>query len=102
MIDLFAFLGGDPGKLLNNFGSTGTTGDVPYEETEQERDLAEFVSVVLADTEEVWADIFRKEGLTYEEPTLVRYMGSVQSACGVAESAVGPFYCPGIGSFTSI
>lgn len=55
----------------------------------------QFVSVVLADTEDVWNDIFRKKGLQYKEPKLVLFNGAVNSACGRAGSAVGPFYCPG-------
>lgn len=66
-----------------------------YEQTAEEQELAEFVSVVLADTEEVWGEIFQQQGMTYTDPTLVLYSGSVDSACGTATSAVGPFYCPG-------
>jgi predicted metalloprotease len=54
----------------------------------------EFVSVVLADTEDVWNQLFRERGRTYKEPTLVLFSGRVQSACGLASAAVGPFYCP--------
>jgi predicted metalloprotease len=57
--------------------------------------LKDFVSVVLADTEDTWSAIFRQAGRTYEEPTLVLFSGSVNSACGLAQAAVGPFYCPG-------
>lgn len=93
---IITFLGGDPGVVLNNLGGTGTPGDpAPYEETQQEKDLSDFVSVVLADTEQVWSDIFEEKGMDYKEPTLVLYTDTVQSACGVAQSAVGPFYCPG-------
>ncbi|WP_172373584.1 KPN_02809 family neutral zinc metallopeptidase [Sporosarcina jiandibaonis] len=92
---IITFMGGNPGEILNNLGATGTDQNVPYEQTEEEKELAEFVSVVLADTEEVWTNLFAKEGMTYKEPKLVLYSGSVQSACGVAGSAVGPFYCPG-------
>ncbi|MBN8202086.1 KPN_02809 family neutral zinc metallopeptidase [Bacillus sp. NTK034] len=92
---LFTFLGGDPGELLGNMAGTDSGTVVPYEESEQEKELADFVSVVLADTEEVWTEIFEEQGLQYEEPTLVLYSGSVQSACGAASSSVGPFYCPG-------
>ncbi|MBO1911267.1 zinc metallopeptidase, partial [Microvirga sp. 3-52] len=81
--------------VLNDLGATGTDQNVAYEETEEEKELVEFVSVVLADTEEVWSGLFAEEGLTYKEPKLVLYSDSVQSACGVAGSAVGPFYCPG-------
>ncbi|OMP68449.1 KPN_02809 family neutral zinc metallopeptidase [Domibacillus epiphyticus] len=90
---LFTLLGGNPEELLG--GISGTDSGTPYEETDQERELSEFVSVVLADTEEVWTEIFLKEGLEYEKPALVLYSGSVQSACGAAGSSVGPFYCPG-------
>jgi predicted metalloprotease len=53
-----------------------------------------FVSVVLADTEDVWNDIFKQHGKTYEEPKLVLFKNVAESACGRASSAVGPFYCP--------
>jgi hypothetical protein len=56
--------------------------------------MTEFVSVVLADTEDTWKSLFRQTGETYVEPKLVLYSGSVESACGFARSAVGPFYCP--------
>lgn len=93
---LVAFLGGDPGVILDQLGGAGgTTSDQPYEATQEEEELAEFVSVVLADTEEVWTEVFAEEGMEYVEPTLVLYTGSVESACGTAGAAVGPFYCPG-------
>ncbi len=60
-----------------------------------EQELADFSSVVLADTEDTWNELFRQMGRTYREPALVLYSGAVQSACGFAQSAVGPFYCPG-------
>jgi predicted metalloprotease len=85
--------GGNPTDLLN--GITGSNTSIPYEQTAEEQELSEFVSVVLADTERVWTELFKQEGLEYEEPTLVLYTQSVQSACGQAGSAVGPFYCPG-------
>lgn len=92
---LFTFLGGDPGELLGNMAGSDSGTSVPYEESEHEKELADFVSVVLADTEEVWTELFEEQGLQYKEPTLVLYSGSVQSACGTASSSVGPFYCPG-------
>ncbi len=55
---------------------------------------AEFISVVLADTEETWREIFRKRGEAYVPPVLVLFDGATQSACGVGRSEVGPFYCP--------
>ena len=60
----------------------------------EEQQLAEFVSVVLADTEQAWQTIFAQSGKQYEEPVLVLFSQRVASACGTASSAVGPFYCP--------
>jgi predicted metalloprotease len=57
-------------------------------------ELRDFVSVVLADTEDVWQQVFRGAGQTYEVPKLVLFSETVESACGFAESATGPFYCP--------
>ncbi|WP_033543569.1 KPN_02809 family neutral zinc metallopeptidase [Planococcus sp. CAU13] len=98
LVLIITFLGGDPGILLDGMDGNGTNSTInpgePYEATEQEQELAEFVSVVLADTEEVWTKVFAEEGMQYEEPTLVLFTDSVQSACGTAGSAVGPFYCP--------
>lgn len=92
MLLIVMFLGGDPSDILSNM--TASPSNTEYVETEQDKELAEFVSVVLADTEEVWTEVFEKEGLVYREPILVLYSGSVQSACGMAGAAVGPFYCP--------
>jgi uncharacterized protein len=58
-------------------------------------ELADFVSVVLADTEDTWRELFAAGGARYREPRLVLFSGQVRSACGFAEAAVGPFYCPG-------
>jgi predicted metalloprotease len=66
----------------------------PYSGSPEENRLSEFVSVVLADTEDTWQGLFRSMGKTYEEPKLVLFSGAVQSACGFASAAVGPFYCP--------
>ena len=68
--------------------TVGTSG-VPADDPQ-----AEFISVVLKDTEEVWSDIFRERGSDYPEPTLVLFTQATQSACGVGQSAMGPFYCP--------
>ncbi len=65
-----------------------------YVPSEAENELADFVSVVLADTEDTWSDIFAAAGSRYEKPVLVLFSGAVQSACGFAQAAVGPFYCP--------
>jgi hypothetical protein len=66
----------------------------PYQESPQEAALREMTAVVLADTEETWNAILPQYGVQYREPTLVLFDGLVQSACGTAESAMGPFYCP--------
>ena len=60
----------------------------------QEDELKQFVGVVLAKTEDVWSDVFQKNGRQYREPTLVLFTDQVRSACGIAGSATGPFYCP--------
>lgn len=93
--------GGDPNTIFNdntNIGGVNTPGSSYYEGTtpisQEERELADFVSIVLADTEDTWNEIFAAENLDYREPTLVLFSGAVESACGFAQAAVGPFYCP--------
>ncbi len=76
-------------------GGGGSTAQQGQEFSQQEQQQAEFVSVVLADTEDTWKEIFRQQGAAYREPTLVLFTGRVNSACGMASAAVGPFYCPG-------
>ena len=96
IVIIITLLGGNPEDLMGNLGSSDqSNSSVPYEESEQEKELADFVSVVLADTEKVWAEIFQENGMDYVEPTLVLYTDSVNSACGAAGASVGPFYCPG-------
>ncbi|HNZ82074.1 MAG TPA: neutral zinc metallopeptidase [Sedimentibacter sp.] len=87
-------MGGDPSQLLGNSAFINPAPS-QYVESEEENELAEFASVVLAETETVWDDLFEKEGLEYQYPTLVLYTDYVQSACGNATSQTGPFYCPG-------
>jgi len=90
------YFGQDPSVVLNSVQSPPTQEEQgPYQESPDEARLREFVSVVLADTEEAWGEIFAAAGRTYERPKLVLFSGAVQSACGFAEAAVGPFYCPG-------
>jgi predicted metalloprotease len=67
----------------------------PMESPGGNNELSEFVAVVLADTEDVWGMLFQQMGRTYEEPPLVLFTGTVESACGLAQAASGPFYCPG-------
>lgn len=89
-------MGQDPTQLLQQMGDTGQTSDEPYISSEKEDQLMEFVGVVLKDNEDVWNELFPEQlGRNYVEPDLVVFTGGVQSACGMASSATGPFYCPG-------
>lgn len=90
-------LGGDPREVLNMMEPQQATTETvsEYQPTAHEKELTEFVSVTLADTEDVWHKLFENSGLTYREPTLVLFNGAAESACGFAQSATGPFYCPG-------
>ena len=92
---IITLLGGDPSQILENIFQPGTEIVSNYSATSEEEELADFVSVVLAETEDVWKDQFKKEGLSYTDSKLVLYTGSIQSACGAAGSSTGPFYCPG-------
>lgn len=96
LIVIALLMGADPMQLLQQVGTTSMSSDQGGQvATNPEEDkLAEFVSVVLASTEDVWVDQFRREGMTYQVPKLVLFTGQVQSACGIAGSATGPFYCP--------
>lgn len=88
------FLGIDVTPLLQDTAATPRSG--PVEMTEQDRAAGEFVSVVLADTEDIWAQVFADQiGRSYDPATLVLYKGVTASPCGNASGATGPFYCPG-------
>lgn len=95
VILLIYFLGGDPSQIMNTSQLDDHTTTSSYQGTAEENELAQFVSVVLAETEDVWTQLFLEDGLTYKYPKLVIYTGSVQSACGFSSAATGPFYCPG-------
>jgi hypothetical protein len=99
-------LGVDPGTLLQLVGGNGPAETYPASrpaqppQQQQQRAAADdplkrFVGQVLAETEDTWRDVFRQLGRSYEDPHLVLYSGATQSACGFAQAAVGPFYCPG-------
>ncbi len=88
-----ALTGTNPTDSINSAPppeSTGTVGSDTLENDPQ----AQFVSVVLKDTEDVWNEVFRERGADYREPVLVLFTNATQSACGVGQSAMGPFYCP--------
>ncbi|MDP2111077.1 MAG: neutral zinc metallopeptidase [Thiobacillus sp.] len=89
------YFGVDPAVVLNQAGNPAPTQEeqaVAFS-PEEER-LKDFVSVVLADTEDVWGALFQRSGQRYSPPKLVLFSGAVESACGFAEAAMGPFYCP--------
>ena len=89
---IFTLLGGNPMDIINSGGPTQEQ-QTPYVATAEEEELVEFVSVILHDTEVVWEELLTEEGMEYRKPTLVIFSGSVESACGVAGSSMGPFYC---------
>lgn len=94
-------MGGNMGDVINNVGQQmshvqeATPEGAAREFSEAEQEQAKFCRQVLASTEDVWTAVFQKMGRTYQPPTLVLFSGSVQSACGGATAAVGPFYCSG-------
>jgi len=91
-------LGGDPMPLLKDMaqqGGTGmSTGGTSQPRTAEEEQAVRFVSVVLADTEDIWTEAFQKMGRQYEKPKLILFRDRVVSGCGQASAAMGPFYCP--------
>ena len=97
IVVLYVLLGGNPSEITQNLqvdgpmSSTGTGQQL----SEKDKVLGDFVSVVLADIEDVWREQFQKMGEQYREPKLVLFTDQVESACGYASAASGPFYCPG-------
>jgi predicted metalloprotease len=88
-----ALFGIDPRTVLNTAPTQQVDpGSVPVDPHQEE--LKHFVSVVLADTEDIWGKIFTQNGSTYQLPTVVLFTDQVESACGYASAASGPFYCP--------
>jgi predicted metalloprotease len=94
------FLGADPRQVLNALqqqqqqAPAAGGGGPAQPRSPEEEERFDFVKVVLADTEDVWTDLFRKAGKQYQKPTLVTFDRMVNSACGRASASVGPFYCP--------
>jgi predicted metalloprotease len=92
------FFGFDPSTVLQGGDPSSQVAPGPAPGPGQSNapdEQRDFVSVVLADTEDVWRDLFRRGKREYQDPRLVLFSGGVQSACGFAQTAVGPFYCPG-------
>ncbi len=102
IVILGLMLGVDPGKLADLAKGAAPHGDVEQSKGQQkgpvnpeEEHLASFSKVIFHDTEVIWGELFQKMGKQYQQPVLVLYSGRVDSACGLADAAVGPFYCPG-------
>ena len=96
IVILALLFGADPSQLLEQMPSSPSS-DVQSSRpvSSEEEELKQFVGVVLAKSEDVWQNVFQQTGRQYREPTLVLFTDQVQSACGMAGAAVGPFYCPG-------
>lgn len=97
LVVLAVAMGVDPTVILDQIGGSPPAtapSEQPAGTATAPDSVRNFVSSVLAETEDVWTEVFRSTGRTYEPPRLVLFTGAVDSACGVAQSAVGPFYCP--------
>ena len=100
LVLLGLFFGVDPSVLLEGGGTSAPSSYAPAPDPGRTQapgvpdEAREFVSVVLGDTEDTWRELFQHMGRTYREPTLVLFSGAVDSGCGFAQSASGPFYCP--------
>jgi hypothetical protein len=97
MLIIGLLLGGDPQQLISDFAqsrSSNQTQAARGQESQEEKNLMSFASVTLADNEQIWTDIFTKNGLQYRKPKMVIFNGETQSPCGAANERSGPFYCP--------
>ncbi|MEW7006429.1 neutral zinc metallopeptidase [Lentilitoribacter sp. EG35] len=97
-LGLWAFGIVSPADILSNMGGESASNfetTQSQSSTAEQDEMTQFVRTVLAETEDVWNGIMKSEGVDYPEPTLVSFRGRVNSACGTASSATGPFYCPG-------
>ena len=97
VVVLFLLLGGNPNEVMQTLQQTGLEGGATESRplTEAEVQEGQFVSVILAETEDVWNRVFAQAGEEYREPRLVLFSDQISSACGYAGSSAGPFYCPG-------
>jgi len=89
------YFGVDPSVVLQGTTSGPTQEQGPAKAPPADDSAARFVSQVLADTEDTWRELFRRNGMQYEDPKLVLFTGATPTACGTGQSAMGPFYCPG-------
>jgi uncharacterized protein len=88
---LSLYFGFDPGAVINTNTSVDAGGPA---DTSADQETKEFVATVVGYTEDTWSELFQQSGRTYREPKLVLFTGAVESACGFAQAAMGPFYCP--------
>ena len=98
LVLLALYFGVDPSVVLQGAdpGDSRSVSSVQQQRAPAgDEPLKDFVSVILADTEDTWGELFQRMGRQYQRPHLVLFSGAVRSACGFAEAAVGPFYCPG-------
>lgn len=95
LLAIFVF-GQDPGQVVQGLlEPSGERSSKDYKPNAQEKEVYDFMSVVMGDTEETWGRVFQQAGYQYKEPKLVIYSGATQTACGTGQAASGPFYCPG-------
>ncbi len=94
LLVLALLFGVDPSQLLEQVPQNDPNSGAPRATNPAEEELKKFTETVLADTEEVWNEVFRQMGTRYQEPKLVLFTDQVRSGCGIAGAAVGPFYCP--------
>jgi predicted metalloprotease len=93
LVVLYLLLGGDPQALFNS-QQAQLPQSAQFDSQAPRDEASKFVAVVLADTEDAWNEVFRQMGRQYEEPRLVLFTDLIQSGCGFASGATGPFYCP--------
>jgi predicted metalloprotease len=93
LVVLYLLLGGDPQALFNS-QQAQLPESAQYDSQAPRDEASKFVAVVLADTEDAWNEVFRQMGREYQEPRLVLFTDMIQSGCGFASGATGPFYCP--------
>jgi predicted metalloprotease len=96
IIIIALYFGVDPSFLIEGMQSSNvsTSGTQPTADDLRNDPLADMIAVVIADTEDVWGELFANQGRRYEQPTLVLFTGTTRSACGLGQAAMGPFYCP--------
>ncbi|MCU7930338.1 MAG: zinc metallopeptidase [Candidatus Thiodiazotropha sp. (ex Codakia rugifera)] len=97
-IGAYALFSGNLGSMLGGGGNQENLSNQegqPVQQSAEEKTLVDFVSVILADTEQTWQQLFQQMGSKYEEPNLVLFRGATKTACGFGQAAMGPFYCPG-------